>query len=201
MSFLLNVYQFGAAAPAVVTWNSADKSASMGLSGGNLVATGGSASDQGVRATTGLSSGKRYFELTYNTHAGGNAQLGLSPSSFAVGNAPSSGANIAVLKSSGDVVVNTVTQATLGAYAAGAVLSFAIDLDADLLWVRLNGGLWNASGTANPATATGGISTSALASTLFPLTYYFNGVGNVTTANFGATAFSYSVPSGFSQWG
>lgn len=182
------------------TWNPSDKSAAITLSGSNLIATGGSVSDQGVRGTEGRASGKKYFELKYTTHAGGNAQLGLSPSTHAIGTAPSAGVCAAVTRSSGELVISGATVATLGAYVAGDVVCIAIDFGADLIWARINNGQWNASGTADPATGTGGKSTAALAATLFPHAYYFNGNGNVTTGNFGASAFAYTMPSGFATW-
>ena len=57
---------------------------------------------------------------------------------------------------------------------------------------------WNNSGTANPATGVGGISSGvagpyyASASSSSASTSY--------TANFGASAFSFTMPSGFTSW-
>ncbi len=62
-----------AAAAADSTWNPSDRSASITLTGGNLVATGGAFAAASVRGTLSKSSGKHYFECLVNAHnvAGG----------------------------------------------------------------------------------------------------------------------------------
>jgi hypothetical protein len=64
-------------------------------------------------------------------------------------------------------------------------------------WVAKNGGQWNGSPTANPATNVGGISLAPISgSTVFP-TAQGTGDGHVL-ANFGASSFAFTPPSGFS---
>lgn len=63
------------------------------------------------------------------------------------------------------------------------------------IWFRKNGGQWNNSPTANPATNTGGITMSQINQTLFP-TVIADGDCSVT-CNFGNSAFQTSGPVGF----
>ena len=68
------------------------------------------------------------------------------------------------------------------------------------VWFRLNSGYWNNSETANPATNTGGIPISTLVGDVV----YPTGQGTgdtIQTFNFGASAFSGTVPSGYSRVG
>jgi hypothetical protein len=62
-------------------------------------------------------------------------------------------------------------------------------------WLRANGGNWNGDPTANPATGTGGYSFGAAAGQLF---VPFASLAPASlTANFGASSFTDTVPSGF----
>jgi hypothetical protein len=101
----------------------------------------------------------------------------------------------------GAIWINGVNSGVaIGSITSGMVIGIAVDLTANLIWFRTASN-WNAGGTANPATGVGGISISAVAGTLFPT--FGGGSTNtqVSTANFGASAFAQSVPSGFSIWG
>ena len=101
---------------------------------------------------------------------------------------------------SGNIWSNgTTTGISLGARSAGNVIGVAIDLDNRKIWFRVApSGNWNNSGTANPATNTGGIVHPT--GTMVPFCT-FGGVsgtaGTTFTANFGATAFSGAAPPGF----
>jgi hypothetical protein len=72
----------------------------------------------------------------------------------------------------------------------------AFDATAKLIWFRRNTGSWNGSGTADPATATGGVSFSALTGPFYAVVTSGK-VGTSNTANFGASTFAQPVPSGF----
>jgi hypothetical protein len=47
-------------------------------------------------------------------------------------------------------------------WTAGSVVDVAVDLGGAVIWFRVSGGNWNNSGTANPATGTGGVSLSTM---------------------------------------
>ena len=89
------------------------------------------------------------------------------------------------------------------ALPAGTVVGIAVDFTNHLIWFRMApSGNWNGSGTANPATGVGGITFSTGAMVPF-VTFGGSGgaAGNVITANFGASSFTGTVPSGFySGW-
>ncbi len=183
------------------TWNPSDKAASITLSGSDLVATAsGSGNSQLVRATTSKNAHKWYFELTVTTQAGsgGSGQIG-----FALG-ATSVNSNLALVGDdatctsgafaaiSGSALVNN-----LGVTFTDAdVCDVAVDFDAGQIWFGKNG-TWTASG--NPATGANPNITFTPNQTLFPAWGGFD-ASNVGTANFGATAFANTKPTGFSAW-
>jgi hypothetical protein len=177
------------------TWNPADLSG-MTLSGGNLTAAGGNFT--GVRATKGLSSGKYYFEITVTTTPSGYVGLARSTADLTSG-----GTTGAVgVTSAGGVEVNGITSTGISIGSIGGqVVGIAVDLSSNLIWFR-NGasGNWNGNSANNPATGTGGASISAIAGTLFPWFISVFGGTQTVTANFGASAFSGAVPSGFTAW-
>lgn len=174
------------------TWNPDDKSAYYNLSNGNLTATSASSSWKSARGTIGKSSGKWYWEITINV---GNAQM------IGVGNV---GANI-----NGYCGVDAYgwsyhyygrkyhsgSYSAYGdSFTAGAVIGVALDMDNGKLWWSKNG-VWQGSGDpetgANPAY-------SGLSGAIYPMVSS-NVNGNQVTANFGASSFSYSAPSGFNS--
>jgi hypothetical protein len=188
--------------PATTTWNPSDKNASITLSGGNLTAASSAGSFVSLRAIASHSTGKFYRENTVvqsanpnNINAGGiaNSTAGLS-------NYMGVDTNSVSIFGAGGVFLNNVNIATVAAYGVGDVLCDAVDLGALLIWFRTNGGLWNNSGTANPATGAGGISIASLAGGPYLPSASMDTTIDIMTANFGATAYAQSVPSGFGNW-
>ena len=103
--------------------------------------------------------------------------------------------------SGGSIWVNGSDIVTSVGDPGGNITSLAVDIDNKLIWFRVNGGNWNASGTANPATGAGGISISAISPTGGVwLCCCLNDVADAATLNVGNSAFSYTVPSGFTSW-
>jgi hypothetical protein len=185
------------AAPSFTTWNPADKLA-VTLTNSDLTATTTATTLNGVRAVRGNNSGKYYFELTATTWTTLNDQAGLALSTATFSTAPATTGK-ATVNGGGTIFVNGAsTGVGIGTVSSGTVVGIAVDLTANLIWFRIApAGNWNAGGTANPATGTGGISISAIAGTLYPT--FGGGAANsqVGTANFGASAFTGAVPSGF----
>jgi hypothetical protein len=177
------------------TWNPNDLLA-ITLSGGNLIAT--LSTTGGVRAYCSVNTGKVYWECTVGTWANNNTGVGLALSSAALNTVATSTLGAALVYRTGSIFINNVnTGSSLGTRASGNIIGIAVDFDAKLIWLRVApAGTWNGSGTADPATGTGGLSLSSLTQPFFPL---FAGVlvNEACTANFGASAFSGSVPSGF----
>jgi len=179
------------------TWNSADLS-NVTLSLANLRAT--ATGTGGVRATTGRTTGKYYFEQTFTT-IGSNPSVGLALATASLTGSPGTGI-ASVVRFTGNITVNGVaTGNSLAIIGGGDVIGIAVDLTSTpkQIWFRKNTGNWNGSGTANPATGVGGIDISSISTgPLFPI--FFGTNLDAMTANFGASAFTGAVPSGFSDW-
>jgi len=177
------------------TWNPADF-ANVTFSNGNLTVTG-TTTNSGSRSTVGYSSGKYYAEFTVSTWINSNTGVGLATPTATFGAAP---IDTVLVLHSGNIVLNSSnTGSSLAPRTSGDIIGMAVDLTARLIWFRVAPtGNWNGSSTANPATGAGGISISALSGTLFAGAYTGTS-GEVITGNFGASAFSGSVPSGFTS--
>jgi hypothetical protein len=176
------------------------------LSNGNLTVTHNvTTTNAGAISTAFLGAGKYYFEMgvnvsssTYNgIGAMSSAWSGVFSGSQGVQNltgvtpAPSS-----VITSNG---VNTGL--SLGASVAGDVFCFAIDLTARLAWIRRNNGNWNASGSADPATGVGGVVVASIVTFAPYVSFSSSSVStDAVTANFGASSYAFTPPSGFLNW-
>ena len=201
---------------AVTTWDPAAKGANINLTNGNLTATSTStaaSSTHGTGGYLGNSALLLYYEATVVTVINSLNSFGVGISSSGSGLAQYLGqSSIGTgLYQNGKVLNNTVTITTIFTFAAGAVIGIAVNFTAQKLWFTINGTTWNnaAIGSQNPVTNTGGITTtvnnnpfvvSAVYQTVVPCFGTNSNTGNVVTANFGATAFSYAVPSGFTAW-
>lgn len=145
-------------APAAFDW--ANKTASVKLLDSNkLTATFVAVSTAAFnRACQDLT----YAEFTITTLTGTPA-VGIVTSryNYAVGTLLGADVNSIGYRSGGAVVCNGVTLVTLAAFAQGDRVDVAFDPINRLIWFRVNGGNWNNSGTANPATLVGGIDYTA----------------------------------------
>ena len=98
---------------------------------------------------------------------------------------------------------NQKTLATIDTWTTGNSLCFAVDLDARLLWCRVNGGNWNGNVLNNPATGVGGIDLTALLNGAGNTLYWPGMSAGNTSAHelFTATGdFLQAVPVGFISW-
>jgi hypothetical protein len=194
---------FGAFTPAVVggasaTWNPADKSANITLSGGNLTATSTTSGPNNVRSTAGYSTGKFYSEHTLTISGVSEHSLCLATSATALnvyGGADTT--NIAFYMN-GEVYYNNALVTTIQATSSGQRVDMAADLTADLVWWRTANGNWNNSGTANPATGTGGIALG-VAGTVYVMASMLYGT-EVNAAVFASGSWAGSPPAGFGAW-
>jgi SPRY domain len=176
------------------TWNPSDKSANITLSGGNLTATGTTVAC--VRTISSHLSGKYYFEVTA-TSVGTNAGIGIANSTHALTAYLGSDTASISYDKNGGIFYNNANIYANGAYVNGNVICVAVDIDNGKIWWRIGSGNWNNSGTANPATNTGGITLSP-SGPYFPCIQTETG-GDVVTANFGDSSFTGTVPSGFTS--
>jgi hypothetical protein len=189
-------------APATTTWNPSDKSASLTLSGGNLVAasnTGGTAG--GVRGTRSITSSKAYCEIACTYSGISDNFIGVAPAAKSLtstGGVGSAWVNVF----GGWMYINSNSNSgNIGFFNSGDLLCIALDQVNRRLWFRRNNGTWNNSGTADPATNTGGFDVSALftSAAAYPIAVFVD-INLSNTINAGASAFAQTVPSGFVSW-
>lgn len=189
-------------APTFTTLNPSDKSANVTLSGGNLVATGTGAGN--VRSIASHSSGLYYCEFTVTALDQAYAHsIGNGNSSASLTSGPGSPDTNSSAYYSGDpaVYVAGASGGTTGVsygVSGSDVVGMAVDMNNNSIWVRVNGGNWNGSGTANPATNTGGFSLAAISKPWFVITALVS--TSASTFNFGATAYGSAAPAGFGNW-
>ena len=186
---LNNLIGFGAGGsefPPVTTyatWNSADKAGGITLSGGDLGAT--NVSGGLVRSTYGKSSGKWYWEVTYAPISAG--AIGIATSSANLASYPGSDLYGWSYTYTGDIYSNAlVLDSSPATYTAGAIIGIALDAAAGTVQWYKNGVLQT--------------TTTSLTGTFFAAVGAGGAVGGATptfTANFGASAFTYSPPSGY----
>lgn len=162
------------------TWNPADKHASTTLSGGGLVAAQGG--QGGVRTVFAASSGKYYCEFTAS--GTGYPYIGLCNATHDLGESPGNTAHsIAYGCQTGEIVASGTSA---GSGSATTVLGLLIDADTRKLRFRVGG------------VDHGTEFSLAFSGDIFVIFGSFTSGGSVT-ANFGADAFAYAVPSGYSS--
>jgi hypothetical protein len=176
------------------------------LSGGNLVATEGTPSGSNgdnCRSVASHSSGKFYAEMTITNI------FDLTTIAFGIMNASGGLNNSFVGMDTNGIGAFTQRVWTAGSAGAqwastnlaqGDVICMAADFDNGKIYFRLNGGNWNNSGSANPATNTGGFALSVLAAGPYFATVNMELATQVVTLDFGASAFAFAAPSGFGSW-
>ena len=213
-----DIYQFRVtreltAAAAAVTWDPANKQADyVTLSGSDLVATFQDSVNgyklSGVRATAACS-GKCFFRvvLTDVTATDPKVGIGIIAGTDYGGtdsNFPTAYSSVATGAGSTDLAElylnNSYAADGIASCGQGDTVDVAVDLVNEKIWVRLNGtGNWNASGSDDPATNTGGV-TLTTGQTWYPYAGCYSGdTGDevVLTAIF-ADDSSGAAPSGFS---
>jgi len=185
------------------TWNPADKSAGVTLSGGNLISTYASGSgDVGARSTTSNSLGKVYFEATPSNLLGVDKGIGLSNASQSFVTLAGNATGGIMYYLSGNVWKSGALFYAGGLWNTVNAGGFAIDFATSQVWVR-NGSAptrWNNSTSNDPATGVGGQSLSGLNPALFAAGTFSATSNGTWTVNFGGSAFEMAVPSGFGTW-
>lgn len=180
--------------------NPADTSASITLSNTNHTATCNAAGSHASRGINSHSSGKWYLE--YNTisfTSGGSSGIGFASSSQTLDGSPSGSS---YLDAGGTLhEPNGSTVSTGSGAPDGHVISFAIDLDANKMWVRYDGGSWFGSASGDPVAGTNGLDISSRsAGAYFPYINLQNNAPPHATINGGDSTFSESVPTGYTAW-
>lgn len=197
----------------IPAWNPASVSgAGVTLSNNNLTVTSpGSPPAQNVNFGVTIdpllaqSSGKFYFEITLTAQALGGAE-----NVFGVCNTTVTYQDLSILGTGGvrvqtfaatNIFCNGVdTNDNIGVIQVNDTIGCAIDCDNKLTWWKpvAGSGLgtnWNGVPSADPTTATGGISIASISGPVLPyVAFQFSTAGDAMTANFGATAYSGTVP-------
>lgn len=173
-------------------WNSADKAAGITLSNGDLTAAG----SVGVRSTISKAAGKHYWEILNELSTNDNKRVAIAKSTadLTIVFGFDGNANAYAWRSDGTYYNGPAGTAAAPSFTAGDRLMCALDLDNGKLWWGKNG-TWNGSG--DPAAGTGAIA-SSISGTYFAgwCAQASNGSAQCT-ANFGATALTYTPPTGF----
>jgi len=173
------------------------------MSNGNLTVTHNNTNtNAGVISTSAQTTGKFYFEYTQQTSISTSNQIGIMSSAWSgIFSSSEMTANATELDLGTSSIIysnGASTGKNLGTNVLGDIICFAINLTSRLAFIRRNNGNWNADGTANPATGVGGV---VIAPTLSfrPIVRFGGAVAptDAITANFGASAFAFAVPSGF----
>lgn len=150
-----------------------------------------------ARSTVGVTTGKYYFEVTWNEFTGSFIGVGIGDGDASVENFYGSDANGLILLNNGEVYQSGVVLTTVASSAETNISGIAFDANAKLVWFRTSGGLWNNSGTADPATGVGGIAFGAgMSGTYYAAVGVQTAPNDQMTANFGPT-FSGTPPTGF----
>lgn len=168
---------------AVTTWNPADKDSSITLSNGDLTATGGTNAYRSVRSTTGKSTGKWYCEITLDA-GGANGLVGVGNSTFSLANYV--GADVNGWGWQGSFKYHNGSGAYGSGKTTGDIISILLDMDAGTITLWKNG-------------TTQGEMYNGLSGTLY-VAFSSQLTGDAVTANFGASAFAYTMPGGYSAW-
>lgn len=180
------------------SWNPSDKTADTILTGNNLSIQNDKAAYIGARGVAPKTSGKWYWEVTLDAYPGAygsNFSIGVATSNFGLnslaGNSASSAGLFIVATSDyryGDGASVSVVSGG-GVPASGHTFSVLLNADSNTLSVWVNG--VNYTGVINMATGYG--------VALYPVITFLSPISSPMkfTANFGASAFKYPVPSGY----
>lgn len=188
----------GATPAAFTTLNPADKSTIAALSNGNLTITntGTTGNQAAARSVKPIAAGeKKYFEARLDSFVAADVlALGIVDSAFNL--TSGSGNQIAYWNNDGIYNLTDTLVAALGTAISGSsIIRIAVDNTSNKrVWFSLDGGNWNGSGSADPATNVGGVDITGMANVYACLAVWSN--SRVATANFGPS-WAYAVPSGF----
>ncbi len=181
------------------TWNASDKSTNVSLSGSDLIATATSGSPtswwKNVRSDLAIT-GKTYFEITGSSLVGGKGfAFGIANDTDPINDfwlADTGVDGFMMYNSDGDCYYQNGVVKNMASFTT-VTIGIAVNVDDHLLYYRDSGG-WRGS---DPSTPSGGIDISALSGQNIHAGVSLEKATNVATLNAGASAFAYSVPSGY----
>lgn len=179
------VQTFDAANGSYTYWNQTQGGGNFAYTGGGRTATA-TGTNNILYASTLRHSGKAYFESLIVVHdPASQDQVGIQ--------------GIAQAGTEGNGTGIGAYTTTLAGFGNGSTVCIAVDFDAALIWIRIGSGLWNASGTADPASGIGGVSIS---STAGGVAYgWMPSIGDSQTFAALDAEFAFAKPAGFVAWG
>lgn len=175
---------------AYASWSPTDKNADVTLSNRNLTATGSVANNKCVRSGVSKATGKCYWEITVTTETVANG-IGVADASAVLANFLGSDVHGWGYFGNDGKAYNNGVGILLATFTTGDVIQVAVDIGATSIWWGKNGTF-----TGNPGAGTGATYTN-LSAVMFAAACV--GIADVQTANFGASAFTYTPPSGFNS--
>jgi len=173
------------------TWNPLDLGDNIALSGGNLVATSTGSGHDGLRANIGKSSSKWYWEVT-KSGAGDNTVIGIGTGDANLNGFCGADAYGWGYEPNGKKVHSYSEDNYGDTYTLNDIIGVALDLNNGKIWWSKNG-VWQDGGDPGAGT---GEAYSGLSGIFYPMASVYS-IDDQLTANFGASAFSYSAPEGF----
>ncbi len=179
------------------TWNPAD-ARNLLFSNGNKTVTNDVFNTYGVaRSTVSASSGKKYWEMFISAFSVAAVTEGIANRDATL--TSYLGTDTAGMGWGGDGAIYGGAGGAIQTWADGDTLCFALDIDNGNIWFRTNGGNWNNSATANPATNTEGKAISPVTAPFYAATSLYRD-DDYAILNLGATPFAQAVPAGFGKW-
>jgi hypothetical protein len=175
------------------------------LSGGNLTLTWASAGASS-RSIASHTTGKYYAEFTFGPSASAaNTAFGILNAAKGVTSVLGTDNNaVGVPVGDSCLYLNGSCLATSNAPATGSTNSLAVDVGAQLIWFAAGGcSAWSSNagpGFGDPATGANGASFAALTGAVFAGVHVETNSNSIVTANFGATSYACTPPSGFGNW-
>lgn len=166
------------------TWNPSDKGSACTLSNGDLTATG-ALSNGSVRSTIGKSSGKWYWEIS--STGSRYPIIGVGDLTATLGSYPGADANGFTYYGLTARKITNAVQTVYGSTWSDAahIVGVLLDMDAGTIEFYKNG-------------VSMGVAFTGLSGTFYAMTGGdTDGGPSDATANFGASAFTHSVPSGY----
>lgn len=209
------LFSFGLGVEAPTTWNPFDKSPAVTLSGDNLQASNPSLANwAAVRGTNARTAGTVYWEITVVAPSTYTA-AGLANAAESLTNGGDQDTNAVVWFTYNSGFANNgnfLGASQMGTLVAGDVMCFAAKIGGSGtrdIWIRRNNNLWNGDASADPVAGTHGLNsatyyngalTALLTAAVYPFLSLY-GAESSAVGNFGASAFAFSPPSGYTAWG
>lgn len=169
-----------------VTWNPLDKGSEVVLSNGNLTEYSPTGFTNGnVRANTAISSGKKYWEIHYDS--GDYPAIGIANSNAPLNGTGAFSGNVARLYYiDGKLYPGSITYGST--FVIGNTIGVALDMDIGTVGFYKNGVFQGSAFTDIKST---------LGNTIYPYMSFAGNNSCTVTANFGATPFAYPIPTGY----